>query len=370
MTNFLRILSGCLVGAFLAFTGGALFQVKADELSKASKAVKAATNEELLAEFQRRFQTRTRGLRSLNEKALQGRAVSPLADIDDGALVQATRMNSRAIYGIDTRVEYFEIKDEAVRAVARASVALFFGESVEPAGQSASLVTRPLQKSHGIWHRQLDLCPGEKFAGEPVGAFCSGTLVREDIVLTAGHCVSEISNSPNIPPIGGVRFVFGYRVEKDGANPTRIPSSQIFSGYELLGGETNTSRDWALIRLDRPVPAEIASPVISWSTGVAKGAKVFVIGYPSGIPLKYAPGAEVRDDADPNYFVANLDTFGGNSGSGVSDQTTKKLAGILFRGDTDYVEDKSKSCMRVNVCPRTGCSGEYVTRLDEPAKRF
>ncbi|MGK7898838.1 MAG: serine protease [Xenococcus sp. (in: cyanobacteria)] len=44
---------------------------------------------------------------------------------------------------------------------------------------------------------------------------------------------------------------------------------------------------------------------------------VFVIGHPSGLPLKFANGTQVRDHSPSSFFVANLDTYGGNSGSPV-----------------------------------------------------
>jgi hypothetical protein len=80
--------------------------------------------------------------------------------------------------------------------------------------------------------------------------------------------------------------------------------------------------------------------------------------------LKSAPGAEVRDTANQSFFKADLDTFGGNSGSGVFDQGTKKLIGVLVRGDTDYEKDPSGKCTIAHVCPRySDCRGEDVTRI-------
>ena len=35
---------------------------------------------------------------------------------------------------------------------------------------------------------------------------------------------------------------------------------------------------------------------------------VFVIGHPSGLPLKFANGAQVRDNSPSSFFVANLET--------------------------------------------------------------
>jgi V8-like Glu-specific endopeptidase len=196
-------------------------------------------------------------------------------------------------------------------------------------------------------------------------AFCSGTLVGEDVVLTAGHCVREISNNAEIPYVDSVSYVFGYRVESDGApGASDIPDVQIFRGKAVIAGELFDKTDWALVRLERPVPPSIAVPVrTSRSTPVQKGQNIFVVGYPSGLPLKYAPNAEVRDVSDPAYFIANLDTFGGNSGSGVYDAASNALIGVLVRGETDYVKDETANCVRVNVCPSLGCNGEEITRV-------
>jgi hypothetical protein len=58
----------------------------------------------------------------------------------------------------------------------------------------------------------------------------------------------------------------------------------------------------------------------------------------------------------------DLDTFGGNSGSGVYlHRSPIEVAGILVRGATDYVHDAAADCYRVNRCPDDGCGGELST---------
>jgi hypothetical protein len=90
-----------------------------------------------------------------------------------------------------------------------------------------------------------------------------------------------------------------------------------------------------------------------------------LIGYPSGTPAKIAEGAHVID-ARANlldYFDATTDSFEGNSGSGVFDDSAR-LVGILVRGSQDYVD--RGNCQVVNRLPEDGSQGaescSYVAR--------
>jgi hypothetical protein len=68
----------------------------------------------------------------------------------------------------------------------------------------------------------------------------------------------------------------------------------------------------------------------------------------------------VRDNTPVPFFAANLDTYGGNSGSPVFNATSGTVEGILVRGENDFVSNGS--CYVSLVCPTTGCRGEDVTR--------
>ena len=86
-----------------------------------------------------------------------------------------------------------------------------------------------------------------------------------------------------------------------------------------------------------------------------------MIGYPWGLPAKVAGGAKVNDTAAEGYFTANLDAFGGNSGSVVINDRTGKAEGILVRGATDWAWDPEGNCRVSNVI--TGeAEGEDVTK--------
>jgi hypothetical protein len=116
------------------------------------------------------------------------------------------------------------------------------------------------------------------------------------------------------------------------------------------------------VRLDRPVVGR--TPVRLRGSGKVKSdERVFVIGHPCGLPQKLARGARVRNNTHAAYFVANLDTYGGNSGSPVFNGGSYQLEGILVRGQKDFV--KAGSCYVSLVYPTTGSGGEDVTRTTE-----
>ena len=336
----------------------------AEELQEAIESVNQASDDELLTELQRRHEDR-RDISATLKKGIDSRDIKTgLGKFDDvtfNKALRAAEAGGRVIYGPDDRKDWYEINDNLIKKLAGASVALFTRADLQPASSdSVKLRTTTLGESQG-------LCNDETFRDQRVGAWCSGTLVTKDVVLTAGHCVREISNDPRIPYIGSVSFVFGYRVEIPGSpGVTEIPRDHTFSGGQVLAGELegDRGRDWALVKLAHPVSPSIAEPVTGWWKDVAtKDQDVFVIGYPSGLPVKFAPGASIREASNETYFTANLDTFGGNSGSGVYDAATNQLIGILVRGDTDYVRDEQAGCVRANMCPTSGCRGEDVTRI-------
>jgi Trypsin-like peptidase domain len=349
----------------------------AEDLQNAIAAVKGASDDELRKEFERRFskkgQTRTRpaatrglSVRSANPAEAPNKA---LAAVSDAQLVAAVHVTSRAIYGADDRRDWYQISAPDIRSLARAAPALFDATKADPpVNGMVHLKTTPYKQA---WNLCLNPKP-PSFADQPLGAFCSGVLVRPDTVLTAGHCVREVSGIPDVPErVTGTKFVFGFYMQSSNADPSTIPATNVFTGRDVLGGERQETsvmnrHDWALVRLDRAVPSSIADPVTAWDNSVSVGEQVFVIGFPAGIPLKYAPGARVRDASNQAWFLANLDTFGGNSGSGVYDQQTKKLIGILVQGAPDYVKDQDRGgCRQINFCPEEGCIGETVSRISQ-----
>jgi V8-like Glu-specific endopeptidase len=281
-----------------------------------------------------------------------------LQDVDTETIAGVLIEKQKVIYGVDDRKDVFQITDAALLEDADCVVALFDKADVKDNGDgTSSLVTRSFQAVHGV-------CDSEPFRKQPVGAFCSGFLVAKDVVATAGHCVDP----PGTPKVTDIRFVFGYRMVNANTPPGKIPNTEIYRGKELIGRQlTQSGLDWALVRLNKAVENHRPAPVRRRKR-VGTGARVHIIGHPVGLPTKVATGARVRDNTPTPFFVANLDSYGGNSGSPVFNSQTHKVEGILVRGENDFVQ--RGNCIVSLVCPSTGCRGEDVTRITKLAAQI
>jgi len=275
---------------------------------------------------------------------------SGLRGFDDDAIVDVLRDSQKIIYGIDDRREVFQLPAGPDRDDADSVVALFRAGDITDNGDGTStLRTANFGEAH-------NLCPSERFREQPTGAFCSGFLVAPDIIATAGHCV----NSGNVTT---VRFVFGFRMRDATTAETVIRNGEIYRGTAVVGHRlVGNGPDWALIRVDRPVTGHRIAPVRR-AGRIADTQAVHVSGHPAGLPTKFAGGAAVRDNSPSGHFVANLDAYGGNSGSPVFNSDTHEVEGVLVRGDTDFV--LQGGCRVSLVCPTTGCRGEDCTRVTE-----
>jgi hypothetical protein len=141
----------------------------------------------------------------------------------------------------------------------------------------------------------------------------------------------------------------------------RIPAVDVYTTTEIVGKIfEEDGKDLAVVRVDRPIAGR-PPLTLGLEKDIEADQSVYVMGFPSGLPMKWAGGAAVRSVSKRGFFVSNLDTFGGNSGSPVFDAVDHTVKGVLVRGGVDYrMKDK---CRVALVCPANGCRGEDSTLI-------
>ena len=256
----------------------------------------------------------------------------------------------RGIYGRDDRLDEYQIQDPRVLAAGDATVVMVERASLGEGRGGYVLAEAPSLSEHVV-----GLCPDEPFRDQPTAGLCSGFLVAPDLIVTAGHCQGcgdEITE---------MAVVFGYVMQDAETVAMEFDADDVYFCEEIVASQTGVP-DWSLVRLDRPVTGH--APVRIRRTGfVPERQSLLVVGHPVGLPRKYDSGGIVRDNWMLPYFSANLDTYGGNSGSAVFNLETLAVEGILVAGNDDFVDDWDNECVRSNVCPDSGCpSWERVVR--------
>lgn len=227
------------------------------------------------------------------------------------------------IFGADDRVEVHDVTDATLREmVARSVPALVRANRIEidSVTGAVALLGPTLQEGHG-------LCPDQAFLDEPAVASCSATLIDDDLVLTAGHCVDAI-------PCADQRYVFGWYYDAPGVLRT-LDTASVYACAEVVASRLDLADDFAIVRLDRDAPGP---PVPVRLEPVAVGEAVSLAGYPLGIPMKVVEDGAVTALRTASSFYARLDAHPGNSGSGVFD-ASYRVVGELTAGPIHAFDD-------------------------------
>jgi V8-like Glu-specific endopeptidase len=299
--------------------------------------------------------------------------------------VNAAVKNSTIIYGVDNRLDVIE--NPAVKDISQAIAGRVNNWSFQVDRDNNNKTLKTLSflappKLSDPWGGNV--CTDERFADQTVLADCTGFLIGEDTLVTAGHCMTDfktVTENKSNHFCEEFSWVFDYKADAAGqVQLERVSSERLFRCKKVIYAVLDEKNDYAVIQLDRKAVGR--TPLKFRKEGKAKDKQsIFVVGHPSGLPMKVADNAKVINNDINNYFSTNLDTFGGNSGSPVFNAQTLEVEGILVRGRTDYVPSPidGERCMRVNTCDqeRMNCNvtdedinGEHVTRITEILKHL
>ncbi|PIK15753.1 serine protease [Halobacteriovorax sp. JY17] len=289
------------------------------------------------------------------------------------ALLLASAMNvsayrAKVVYGDDNRVLAQDSSNSEFREWSKATAAMIPNSSIRfPRAEDRFPDTVTIYDKSNLGE-EYGLCKGETFSEMINPANCSGFLVEEageQYLITAGHCVETSMDCENSS------WVFGFtsdKVTEKYDDRAFIPAKDVYKCSEVVDQvlERGSENDYAVIKLDRKV--EGITPLKFRKEGkVDASSEMVVIGHPSGLPTIIDDKGSIRENENDFYFVANLDTFGGNSGSAVLNVSTGEVEGILVRGETDYEyvaqDSENGGCKIVLKCDEGDCRGEDVTRI-------
>jgi hypothetical protein len=298
--------------------------------------------------------------RPLGGRLWRAQRFDPLKNVPSRRILDEIRARQKSIYGDDDRVEVIQSEDPQRRLNARSVAALIDVTLLTPVSDRESSL-RATTLAHRFAAKGTQLCAREPFRDQPSSAHGTAFLIAPTFAVTAGHCI-------NASDIHRYRVVFGFEVAHDGKAATMFAFEEIYAVQRYIAGHVdNAGADWALVELDRPVSGR--NPLLFRRDGhVDDLTPVYVVGHPAGLPKKIAGRAEIRVNTHPDYFVANLDTYGGNSGSPVFNAQTHEVEGILVRGHGDFAP--LGDCIASLVCPTQGCRGEECCRMGPIAKRL
>lgn len=167
--------------------------------------------------------------------------------------------------------------------------------------------------------------------------WCSGTLISCNLFLTAGHCFDQISAAPRIdgtttiiPPdeiATNMHVNFNYQFDPAGTLRAEVE----FAIVELVEYRLN-GLDYAVVRLDGNPGSQFGVARVS-QTDPEIDEMLCIIGHPVGLPKRIEAGP-LTDVVGDFLRYDDIDTFGGNSGSGVlGDDGTIK--GVHTNGGCD-----------------------------------
>jgi len=308
-------------------------------------------------------------------------------------------IRSVSTYGEDNREDYCS-QNVILRDLADSVAGLFTDGSTEPARGEYVFGTATLGDRYS-------LSASQRFTSQPADAFCTGFLVGEDLIATAGHCVRDHHKNDASAPkdhaaacqenlskgkyCEDIKFVFGFRKELGGWIPRSVPADNVYKCAQVVTHSFKGGPDYAIVKLDRKVAGIRPLAINRKNAGLSARTPLLVIGHPSGIPLKLAGDARVIAASTDVYvnnagmnmkwvdkgyaFLTNLDTFHGNSGSPVFNLDTLLVEGILVSGDIDYEGDPANpGSNRVTNYPQDAGAadlgkgvGEVCTKISVPA---
>ncbi len=166
----------------------------------------------------------------------------------------------------------------------------------------------------------------------------SGTMISDDLFLTCGHLFDQTGGTWQRPRVNGttniispqeiarnMKLNFNYQVDPAG----NLRAEQSFPILELLEYRLN-GIDMAVCRIGGNPGAIFGRATLS-TTDAAVPDMICIIGHPAGVPKRVEAGPTTLISGNLIRYN-DIDTLGGNSGSGILRASDGRLVGVHTNG--------------------------------------
>jgi V8-like Glu-specific endopeptidase len=168
--------------------------------------------------------------------------------------------------------------------------------------------------------------------------WCTGTLIANDLFISAGHCFDQTGDGWQRPLVNGTTNViqpaeiatnmhvnFNFQVDPNG----NLRTEQRFAVVQLVEYRLN-GLDYAIVRLAGNPGATWGTTQIS-ATDAVDGDMLCIIQHPAGLPKRIEGGPAFHlHDVQVGYD--SIDTLGGSSGAGILRAADGLIVGVHTNG--------------------------------------
>ncbi len=216
--------------------------------------------------------------------------------------------------------EKYEIAEEPVLTNARCTAPVIMKDSLIHRNGGNSILA---VKNYG---KTFHLAEIESFYDQPIatGHLSTGFLIEKNTIVTSGDFINERN-------VQDVRVIFGYHMEDSVTPVTQFLPGNIYKGVEIIKWSGSPQEgQWLWIRLDREVDGPLPAMVSKERIMGTNDREIYTLGYPLGLPMKYAPGV-IWGNIKSSYFNADLNLYGSAPGSPIFDKETHQVIGIVIQ---------------------------------------
>lgn len=286
------------------------------------------------------------------------------ANIESDTLIEIYK----TIYKEDSRLDYYSINQPEIKTKFKSVLGICNTSDFQEAEDEILPLTKKyISKPFKLKSNPdvvVSFCTDgnikENFLNQYTLPYCTAVVYDSLRVITALHCLPG-------KKISDIQLIFDYYINYD-FEANEFLDDHSYDQSTIYGVSNvsyyNENDDVAILTLDKKIP-QSRIPEYDYEHNYKKNTKVYTIGHPSGLPLKYSGNGLIFKENRSPHFDANLDAFRGNSGSPVFDEETNKIIGILLKGNIDFVFSKESQCIIPKIYEKNPFRGETILKINQ-----